>query len=150
MGGLTKGMLRLKTFSRLQFVPDEDLLQSFFTQEFQTRHRQEGARALSAYAQMAARRVLQGRDQAVALARLPLGQWPSDRCPEAQLWQSPARVIFWLNLLTASAASPALFHPGWLPGVSPAALPSCPWLPPWGPPARHGFFPWRSALRFPS
>jgi hypothetical protein len=78
----------MKTFSRLQFVPDEDLLQTFFEQEFQARHRQEGSRAISAGAQMAARRVLQGRDQAVALARLPLGQWPSDSCPEAQVWQS--------------------------------------------------------------
>ena len=67
--------------------PDEDLLQAFFEQEFQAQHQGEGAPALIACARIAARLVLQGRDQAVSLARLQLGQWPSDSCPEARVWQ---------------------------------------------------------------
>ena len=62
-------------------------MQAFFEQEFQALHCHEGAPALPACAQMAARLVLQGKDQAVSLARLQLGQWPSDSCPEARVWQ---------------------------------------------------------------
>jgi len=70
-----------------QNVPDEDLLQAFFEQEFQALQRREGVQAIPACARIAARLVLQGGDQAVGLARLQLGQWPSDSCPEARVWQ---------------------------------------------------------------
>ena len=73
--------------SSLQPVPDEDLLQAFFEQEFQALQHREGAQAIPACARIAARRMLQGGDQAVSLARLQLGQWPSDSCPEARVWQ---------------------------------------------------------------
>ena len=84
--GFTKVILLMAT-SSLQQVPDEDLLQAFFEQEFQALQRREGAQAIPACARMAARLVLQGGDQAVSLARLQLGQWPSDSCPEARVWQ---------------------------------------------------------------
>ena len=71
----------------LQAATAEDLLQAFFEQEFQVLQRREGAQALPACARVAARLVLQGGDQAVSLARLQLGQWPSDSCPEARVWQ---------------------------------------------------------------
>ena len=72
----------MKTHS-LQAATAEDLLQAFFEQEFQALQCREGAQAIPACARIAARLVLQGRDQAVGLARLQLGQWPSDSCPEA-------------------------------------------------------------------
>ena len=75
------------TTSLLQNVPDEELLQALFEQEFQALHCREGMQALPACARIAARLVLQRRDQAVGLARLQMGQWPSDRCPEARVWQ---------------------------------------------------------------
>ena len=78
---------RLIAITSLQNVPDEDLLQAFFEQEFQALHRREGALAIPVCARIAARLVLQGGDQAVSLARLHLGQWPSDSCPEARVWQ---------------------------------------------------------------
>jgi hypothetical protein len=71
----------------LHNLPDEDLLQAFFEQEFQALQRCEGAQALPACARIVARLVLQGGDKAVGLARLQLGQWPSDSCPEARVWQ---------------------------------------------------------------
>ena len=70
-----------------QNARDEDILQAFFEQEFQALQHGEGAQAVHACARVAARLVLQGGDQAVDLARLQLGQWPSDSCPEARVWQ---------------------------------------------------------------
>ena len=84
--GFTKG-IRFMVTTSWQNVPDEDLLQAFFEQEFQALQRREGAQAIPACARMAARLVLQGGDQAVSLAQLQLGQWPSDSCPEARVWQ---------------------------------------------------------------
>ena len=75
------------TTSSFHNASDEDLLQAFFEQEFQALQRHEGAQAIPACARIAARLVLQGEDQAVALARLQLGQWPSESCPEARGWQ---------------------------------------------------------------
>ena len=84
--GLTKVTPLMDTPS-FQTARDEDLLQAFFEQEFQALQRREGAQAVQACARLAARLVLQGEDQAVGLARLQLGQWPSDSCPEARVWQ---------------------------------------------------------------
>ena len=75
------------TTAALQNSPDEDLLQAFLEQEFQALQHREGVQAIAACARIAARLVLQGGDQAVSLARLQLGQWPSDSCPEARVWQ---------------------------------------------------------------
>ena len=68
-------------------APDENLLQAFFEQEFQALQRREGAQAIPACARVAAGLGLHGGDQAVDLARLQLGKWPSDSCPEARAWQ---------------------------------------------------------------
>ena len=71
----------------LQTAPYETALQAFFEQEFQLLHQTDAGHAVQACARLAARMVLQGSDQAVGLAQLQLGQWPSDSCSEAQTWQ---------------------------------------------------------------
>jgi hypothetical protein len=71
----------------LQTTSSEAVLQAFFEQEFQALHQADTEPAVPACARLAARLVLQGSDQAVGLARLQLGQWPSDSCPEARAWQ---------------------------------------------------------------
>ena len=71
----------------LQTAPYEAVLRAFFEQEFQALHQADAGHAVQACARLATRMVLQGSDQAVGLAQLQLGQWPSDSCPEARTWQ---------------------------------------------------------------
>lgn len=71
----------------LHAAPHEALLRAFFEQEFEALHAGDAERAVAACAELAARLVLRGREQAVGIAQVSLGQWPSDHAPDAWAWQ---------------------------------------------------------------
>lgn len=71
----------------LHAAPYEIMLRTFLEQEFHALHQANPERALAACAAFAARLVLRGRDQAVGIAQVQLGQWPAENAPDAWAWQ---------------------------------------------------------------
>ena len=83
-GWLGKGVISLSPPYPTTY---EDVLRAFFEQEFQVLQHTHAGSAVSACARLTARMVLQGSDQAVGIAQLHLGQWPSNSSLETWAWQ---------------------------------------------------------------